>query len=74
MRVDQMGVHLYDGLHVCGRAHVDMGHACKSAISERKEFYIIKECGYTDGVTGLTWDRFSKMADLVSNFSHAALI
>ena len=33
MRVDQMGVNPYDGLYVCGRAHVDMGHACMSVIS-----------------------------------------
>ena len=33
MRVDQMGVNPYDGLYVCGRTHVDMGHACMSVIS-----------------------------------------
>ena len=33
MRVDQMGVNPYDGLYVCGHAHVDMGCACMSVIS-----------------------------------------
>ena len=34
MRVDQMGVHRYDDdLHMSGRAHVDMGHACRNVIS-----------------------------------------
>ena len=33
IRVDQMGVNPYDGLCVCGRAYVDMGHVCMSVIS-----------------------------------------
>jgi len=33
MRVDQMGVNLYDGLCMCSYAHFDMGHACMSVIS-----------------------------------------
>jgi len=43
MRVDQMGINPYDGLYVCGRAHVDMGHACMGVIS--CDIHSVQECG-----------------------------